>query len=80
MATRQCKVDIQGGEIEPGQKLAVAFRSGNTSSLRLGVVESIRSDEGYYGMPVTKVKVNWLTGSVKTSEIECDPARIAVVS
>lgn len=72
--------DVQGIEIEVGQTLAVAFRTGNTSTIRLGIVLELRDDQyEYYNHKVRKAKMNWLTGRVKQSEIEIESVRCVVI-
>lgn len=78
MYGRYCTTDLRGQEVEVGHTVAVAFRVGNGCALRLGRVESLRDDTTYRN-PVRKAKITWTTGSVKSSEIEVDSARIAVI-
>ena len=79
MATRQSRVDVRGQLIEESMLIAVAFRVVNRAEIRVGKVKRIKADVGYYGMAVNKATVEWLTGNVKTSDIELDPSRIVIL-
>lgn len=66
--------DKYGKDITEGCTIAMAFRSGNHAEIRIGkVIEFVQSKTPYYGNPVDKMRIQWLTQRAwdpKTSLVE----------
>ena len=67
--------DHYGKPIKIGDTIAMAFSKSSSAEIRVGeVVEFVQSKTPYYGNPIDKMRVRWLTlgrsWDVKTSLIE----------
>ena len=54
--------DLLGYPVLIGDRIAVAFRSGNTAEMRVGTVVGFATRKGY-GDPVPTMRVSWEHGS-----------------
>lgn len=74
-------VDHLGVVVEPGDRIVVAFRSGDSAEIRTGYIRGYGTKKSYYSPTgeMLLLDVEWEKGYVKNSKIETSHKRFVKI-